>query len=87
MLQRGRALSTEDYTAWTNWWSLTTALTYLIGGFFPQLVFGSVGKSLVSPDASVHAKTVKQDYFSRGQTQFEPFITSILICGQKRVNV
>lgn len=40
----------------------------------------------MSPDASFHIKTA-QDYFSRGQTQFEPLITSILICSQKRVNV
>lgn len=66
MGQWGCVLATEDYTVWTNWWSLATAFTYLIGGFFPRLVFGGV----VSPAGNVHIKTVL-GCFSRGQAQFE----------------
>lgn len=84
MRQWGCVLSTEDYTVWTNWWSLATAFTYLIGGFFPRLVFGSVGKAWC-----LQLVISTLGCFSRGQTQFDPPppITSILICSQERVNV
>lgn len=86
MRQWGCVLSTEDYTVWTNWWSLTTAFTYLIGGFFPRLVFGSVGKAwclqLVTSTLTLYKIT-----FQGVRHSLTLLITSILICSQERVIV
>lgn len=86
MRQWGCVLSTEDYTVWTNWWSLTTAFTYLIGSFFPRLVFGSVGKAwclqLVTATLTLYKIT-----FQGVRHSLTLLITSILICSQERVIV